>query len=314
VVKLKGGIKRMALDHDRLFKELLTTFFKEFMEAFFPEAYEYLDYSYLEFLPQEIITDVTAGEKNEVDILVKTKLLGEEGFILIHVEPQAYSERDFNRRMFKYFARLHEKYYHRVLPIAVLAHGARKEKPNNYQVTFPFWHVLNFKFMQLHLKGLPWKDYLKFDNPAAAALLSHMDYKKEERRKLKKEFFRMLIRMELDPAKMQLLAGFFDSYLELPPEEELEVEKELKKELSLEEVEVMTEILTSWHKRGRQEGKLEALRKVVTTLARSKFGELTPSTEEKINQEEDVEKLEEIACKMINLSSEEELLELLVVS
>ncbi len=37
----------MGADHDRLFKELLTTFFREFMEAFFPETARELDFNYL---------------------------------------------------------------------------------------------------------------------------------------------------------------------------------------------------------------------------------------------------------------------------
>lgn len=54
----------MQIDHDRLFKELLTTFFKEFMELFFPEAHALIDYVDLRFLTQEIFTDVTEGKKH----------------------------------------------------------------------------------------------------------------------------------------------------------------------------------------------------------------------------------------------------------
>ncbi len=32
-----------AIDHDRLFKELLTTFFVEFVEAFLPDVHAYLE-------------------------------------------------------------------------------------------------------------------------------------------------------------------------------------------------------------------------------------------------------------------------------
>ena len=49
-----------TIDHDRLFKELLTNFFQEFMEAFFPEASRMLDYSYLEFLTQVIFNNLAA--------------------------------------------------------------------------------------------------------------------------------------------------------------------------------------------------------------------------------------------------------------
>lgn len=90
---------------------------------------------------------------------------------------------------------------------------------------------------------------LKRDNPVMAVLLSHMDYTREERLRLKLEFFKMLLRLKLDPARMELLAGFFDSYVQLDPEEEQQFEKELWGEIPAEEVSQMAEILTSWHKR-----------------------------------------------------------------
>jgi hypothetical protein len=59
------------IDHDRLFKELITTFFIEFIELFFPQVTQYLDSDYLEFLDKELFTDVTTGEKQEVDLIAK---------------------------------------------------------------------------------------------------------------------------------------------------------------------------------------------------------------------------------------------------
>ena len=38
------------IDHDRLFKELLCTFFREFVEAFLPEVATYLEPDSLVFL------------------------------------------------------------------------------------------------------------------------------------------------------------------------------------------------------------------------------------------------------------------------
>ena len=37
------------IDHDRLFKELITTFFVEFLELFFPPVLAYLEQETLEF-------------------------------------------------------------------------------------------------------------------------------------------------------------------------------------------------------------------------------------------------------------------------
>ncbi len=51
------------IDHDRLFKELLTTFFWEFIEFFLPEVALYLERDSISFIDKEIFTDVTAGER-----------------------------------------------------------------------------------------------------------------------------------------------------------------------------------------------------------------------------------------------------------
>ncbi len=49
------------MDYDHLFKELLTTFFVEFVQLFLPDVAAYLDSASLEFLDKEIFTDVTAN-------------------------------------------------------------------------------------------------------------------------------------------------------------------------------------------------------------------------------------------------------------
>ncbi|TAF12392.1 MAG: flagellar assembly protein H, partial [Nostocales cyanobacterium] len=59
------------IDHDRLFKELISTFFLEFLELFFPEVVKYIDPDSITFLDKEIFTDVTAGEKYETDLIAK---------------------------------------------------------------------------------------------------------------------------------------------------------------------------------------------------------------------------------------------------
>lgn len=60
-----------------------------------------------------------------------------------------------------------------------------------------------------------WREFLYQDNPIAAALLCKMGYQEEERVQVKIEFLRMISRMELNPAKRDLIFGFFESYLSL---------------------------------------------------------------------------------------------------
>ncbi len=64
------------IDHDRLFKELLSTFFWEFIELFFPAVSTYLETDSITFLDKELFTDVTTEERREVDLVVKARFRG----------------------------------------------------------------------------------------------------------------------------------------------------------------------------------------------------------------------------------------------
>ncbi len=185
--------------HDRLFKELLKTFFSEFIEIFFPQVYEAIELENIHFLEQELFTDVTRGDKHLVDILVQTRLKEEPGIILVHVESQASVQRDFAERMFVYFSRLYQKHRCRILPIAVFSYPQKRDEPDYFKLEFPFMPVLDFRFLILELRKHNWRNYIRSNNPAAAALLSKMGYQEKERVQVKLEFLRMLVRMELDP-------------------------------------------------------------------------------------------------------------------
>jgi predicted transposase/invertase (TIGR01784 family) len=288
-------VNENQIDHDRLFKELLETFFAEFIELFFPAAARSIDLKHIQFLQQEIFTDVTAGEKRKVDILVETRLKDEPGLILVHVEPQAYEQKNFNERMFIYFSRLYEKYRRKIIPVAVFSYDRVRDEPDRFELGFPFLEVLNFRFYKLELKKLNWREYIQSDNPVAAALLSKMGFKPEEKVKVKLEFMRMLVRMKLDPARMELLAGFFETYLKLNREEEEQYNRELGK-LDSKEVDVIMQITTSWHEKGRAqgraegraegrvEGNIEAKREVISKYLDRRFGRKSTGLQQKVRQ------------------------------
>ena len=66
-------MNKNQIDHDRLFKELLETFFAEFMQLFFPDAYQAIDFTHLKFLQW------TLGKINQNQV----KLLDLEGKIYL---------------------------------------------------------------------------------------------------------------------------------------------------------------------------------------------------------------------------------------
>ncbi|GCA73538.1 hypothetical protein MiTe_00354 [Microcystis aeruginosa NIES-2520] len=70
------------IDHDRLFKELISTFFVEFIELFFPQVMDYLDRDSITFLDKEVFTDVTEGERHESDLVAQVKFRGKESFFV----------------------------------------------------------------------------------------------------------------------------------------------------------------------------------------------------------------------------------------
>jgi len=217
-----------SIDHDRLFKELISTFFVEFIELFFPQVITYLDGESITFLDKEIFTDVTQGEKFETDLIAQVKFQQQESFFLVHVEAQSSSDNSFNRRMFTYFSALHQKFSLPVYPIVIFSYDSPlKEAESEYQVEFPDFKVLQFNYRKIQLNRLNWKDYLNQNNPIASALMSKMQIAQKDRPKVKAQCLRLLANLKLDPARMQLISGFVDTYLKLNQLEESEFKQEI---------------------------------------------------------------------------------------
>lgn len=255
----KEGDGGLRLDHDQLFKRLIRTFFKEFMELFFPEVAREIDFSHVVFLSEEVAAALTGGRKGRVDLLIETKLRGEEALIIIHIEPQSYYEPAFPERMFLYAAKLYETYRRPILPIAVFSHRRRRAEPDRFGWSFPFIDVMRFRYLRLQLKHRNWREFVGSNNPVAAALLSSLGYNKSEALQVKLAFLRMLISLKLDPARMELLSVFFESYIKLAPEQEDQfwLEVEAMKQGEANQVAKIVEWENRLWKQGREEGREE---------------------------------------------------------
>ncbi|WP_335123580.1 Rpn family recombination-promoting nuclease/putative transposase [Nostoc sp.] len=269
-----GGVARM-IDHDRLFKELISTFFVEFLDLFLPQVASQIDRDSIQFLPQDVFTDVTSGEKKEIDLLAQVRYQQQDTCFLIHVENQSYTETAFAKRMFKYFARLHEKYDLPIYPVVIFSFDEPKRaEPQNYRVTFPDLKVLEFQFAAIQLNRLSWRDFLTQHNPVAAALMAKMNIAVSERPQVKAECLRLLTTLRLDPARMQLISGFVDTYLRLDDTEK-QVFQAAISTMGLDEREEVMEIVTSW----QQEGAEAERKKVISGLLKLRFGNLDTDLE-----------------------------------
>jgi hypothetical protein len=58
------------MDHDGLYKKLLTVFFREFVESFLPGPATYIDPTSIEFLDKETFAGIRSRKKREMDLVV----------------------------------------------------------------------------------------------------------------------------------------------------------------------------------------------------------------------------------------------------
>lgn len=302
------------VDHDRLFKELLRAFFAEFLELFIPELFDCLDVSSPIFLDKELFTDVTAGDAHEADLVVKVKLRGSESFILVHAETQSRSQKLFPRRMFQYFARLHERHDLPVYPVVVYSFDRPKvQQPSVYDLQLPGLDVLTFQYKVIQLNRLRWKDYLRRQSPITAALMAKMQFGADERFKVKLECLRMISTLKLDRARSRLIAGFVDSYLELADSEQIAFDAAIEM-LEEPQKERVMEIVTSWEKngikkglqqgleQGLQQGRTQGASTLVIRLLKRRFGTLDQLIMERV-QVLPFERLEQLAEDLLDFKT-----------
>ena len=300
------------IDHDGLFKDLFREFFADFLKAFFPAIFQYLDLNQLEFLQQELIIKPGNHPKTRVDLVVKVRAKGEaeKEPILIHIENQMKKEKDFAKRMFRYFQRLNFKEKLPIIPIAVLAydHLPQEEESDQYSLSFPFGEVLRYGFFKIELKKLRWQDYLNSNNPVALALMGKMAYTKAEQVQMKLQFLTRIVKLDLTPKQLEKLVGFFETYVKLTEEETQQLQGELRK-LESEEVSVVQRMITSWEERGRKEGivkgESQGQIKVLLFQLKERFGSVPPEVERKF-QGLPSEKLLTLSGKLLEVSSLDE--------
>jgi hypothetical protein len=127
------------------------------------------------------------------------------------------------------FFRLTDKYGLPVYPVVIYSHQYPDENASQYKVAFPNRDVLVFRFDQIVLKRMSWRDYLAHPNPVSAALMTLMGVENQDRVRVKMECLRMLVKLKLDRKKMRFISGFIDNYLRLNAEEALIFTKETVK-------------------------------------------------------------------------------------
>ena len=76
------------IPHDRLFKELLTTHFLEFLDLFLPELAALIEPGSFQFLDKELFADLLPNTRQEADVVVRVQVWGQSICFIIHLEHQ----------------------------------------------------------------------------------------------------------------------------------------------------------------------------------------------------------------------------------
>jgi hypothetical protein len=303
--------KTDPVDHDRLFKQLIGTFFKEFMELFFSEKAAKIDFGEVTPLDKEVFTDITPGDKHEVDLLKLVKYEGEETKVIVHIEAQsAVKDHRFGERMFNYFARLTVNHKEKVFPIVVFSF----DKPERPELTSYTRRVMdedinNFNFKVVQLNQLDWQAFLNKPNPIASAMMAKMKIAESDRARVKLECLHMLFGLGLDPARTSLISGFVGTYLRLNEKEEVAFQQGLE-ELGMNEKEELRLFMTDWElrgeARGEAKGRQEALVEVSLLLLPQKLGKLPDQIENRIRELE-VPQLQQLTQQLLTFANLEQL-------
>ncbi|MBE2955318.1 Rpn family recombination-promoting nuclease/putative transposase, partial [Anoxybacillus flavithermus] len=161
-------------------------------------------------------------------------------------------------------------------------------------IHFPFGKVLDFHFFTVELRKQNWRNYIRQDNPIAAALLSKMGYTESERVELKKQFLRMLVRMELDEAKQRLLFGFFETYVKLSDEEERRLRSEVN-EMETKEKEQVMELIISYEQKALEKGREEGIEQGIKQGIKQGMKHLVQTMAKKGMSVEDIANITDLA-------------------
>ena len=312
---LPGAV--LAIDHDRLFKELLTTFFVEFLELFFPKLAASIDPDSIEFLSQEHFVNLLDGGEYHADLLVKARFKGAIAFFLIHVEHQSTAPVSFARRFFRYYSAIFEKHGLPVYPIVIYSHDLPKKKqPNVYKVDFPDGEVLRFRYRVVQLNRLSWRRFVNSDNPVASALMARMKIATRDRPRVKVECLRLMVTLRLNRAKMHLISSFVDAYLNLNDGEEQKFSRSLEQaDLLPKQKEEVVEIVTSWERRGIEKGmaqgvekgRLDELRMMLLDELAQRFGTADQATISKVQNLNSIDDLRKLTRRAFTAETLQEL-------
>lgn len=112
------------------------------------------------------------GGNRFVDMLVKVFLKnGNEEWILVHIEIQGGSDKNFAERMFQYWYRIYDRHKVNITALAVFTGSKTQKRPSKFQRSF-LGTTINYQYNVYHILDHSEAGLLAMDNPFALIVLA----------------------------------------------------------------------------------------------------------------------------------------------
>ena len=259
--------KKKKTEQDTPWKDIVETFFPQFLEFFFPDIHRDIDftkkYEWLDKELQKIQKESKIG-KRLADKLVKVFLKdGSERWLLLHIEVQSTQEENFAERVYVYNYRIFDRYHKEVISLVILTDKSDTFRPGKHEINrwgfkltceFPVIKILDYRGKIEELE--------KSSNPFALVILIYLNlYEAKEdidRFQVKLSIARSVYNTGKYTRKEAVnLLRFIDWLIILPEELEKKFTEEIEK---LEEVNKMPYV-TTFEKYGYKKGIKEGIQK-----------------------------------------------------
>lgn len=287
----------MATQHDKIFKQLLRTFLEDFLRLVAPRALERMDLSSPEFLDKELFAGGPHGRRRELDLLARISTCDGRP-LLIHFEIEARASQAMAERLWRYRSQIQARYDTRVLTIALyLKRGRPGVKLETWESSLGP-ELPEPRYVSFGLAGCRAAEYLDRPEPLAWALAALMDPGPWSRAELKMACLRRIagLKGRTDPF---LLVDCVESYLQLEPEEVAEFEV-LRSRRENQEVRAMA---MTWSETQKAMG----MEQVLLHQLDKRFGPLPESVRRKVETINSLDRLTELAERVLSARSLEEM-------
>ncbi|MFW5879723.1 MAG: hypothetical protein ACOCUV_02755 [bacterium] len=227
--------------NDLLWKSILEQVFEDFILFFYPASKEIFDFEQgVTFLDKEL-QQLFPPEKDQanasfVDKLVQVPMLaGDNQWVLVHIEIQGTPEKLFERRMFRYYSRIFDKYDKQITAFAVFTDKDTGFHPTKYANEFLGTSLL-YQFNTLKILDQSIEELKKNSNPFACVLLAVLaavkgrDQGTDFTFSFKKELFLEFERRNMANNKKKAILAFLYYYVNIGS---VELEKRFNDELKI---------------------------------------------------------------------------------